>query len=1284
MEVKQVKAALDGLEGLEKFLVELLAVHGRSLSAEGLLRLLGPHPARAIPGGAPDLKRLVRTLEDLVRAQFLSRSSRHYLCTPLVMELASRGAWKAGRLEGLLGILKQSVLAYHDVDWSQEYRLLADLRLALFAGDAERVLQVRGTYVEAQGRNSARDPLALVAGTPFEAWFLQSMPPAIAADMAHGLLNDALLQGMPHTEFRHWLLTLPPGTGLREGLRALLWFMEGEVGEGREALSRWQAGPESHLRPVLEGVALVLEGKAAEAPPHFEAALKTLRSTTRKRNVLLPFPGDIFWILALLARNGPGDLASLLGRLERLDALDGYDPRRGMGLALRRAARAQWGDAVPEEPSRYVYSSATDHPMVHALERLAEVWADKQPGLLVLQELLGTLKPLPLGVFRKTLEALEDRLQGQARKPHVLLDLVRPRAEWERTLDALQALGGELPAVPEAPQETRELRLAWRITRQRYSVDLEALEQKRDARGGWGKGKKVSTKRLFEGLSGMTYLTPQDRAVAVCLKRDPYFSNGLVFQQPKAFLALVGHPNVLWDDGTGNGERSVELVRGTVSVKLTEEPGGLRLGVDPPLEHAQTILREEGRSRLRIYPVEEAHQRLKNILGKGVVLPPEAKARVVQTLGALASVVGVQSDLGLDERTALGAGLERVPGDPSLQLALTPEGEGLRVAAFVTPLKDGPQLRPGQGGASLVLEHGGKRVLVARDLASEARRLESLEDATAVLYAEGSVEGLWHLPDPGDCLQLLLDLEPLREQVGLHWPRGQRFQTPVTAGLGSLSLQVRKAGAWFEVDDKVKLDEDRVLELKSLLDLMAGTQGRFMALGEGRYLALTSAFRKRLHELRTFSEGSGAKGLRLDPLAALALEGLEEGLGGFKADEAWRLDRARVHKAMALDPALPTLFQGDLRPYQLEGFRWMARLAEASLGACLADDMGLGKTIQTLALLVARAGRGPALVVAPTSVVGNWIREAARFAPTLRVQRYAEAPDREALLAGLGAGDLVVTTNGLLQLDLERFQTRTWSTLVLDEAQAIKNASTQRSQAAVALQADFRLATTGTPVENHLMELWSLFRFLNPGLLGGEASFRRRFQGPIEKDRDPEALHALRRLVRPFLLRRLKADVLEDLPERTEITLEVELGTEEAAHYEALRQASMASLEKEGKDQAIMVLAALMRLRRACCHPALVSPGLAIGSAKHDVLMDLVEELRENRHRALVFSQFVDHLALVRTRLDQAGIPYQYLDGSTPTKAREKAVADFQAGQGDLFLLSLKAGGTGPNPTGAD
>jgi SNF2 family DNA or RNA helicase len=389
-------------------------------------------------------------------------------------------------------------------------------------------------------------------------------------------------------------------------------------------------------------------------------------------------------------------------------------------------------------------------------------------------------------------------------------------------------------------------------------------------------------------------------------------------------------------------------------------------------------------------------------------------------------------------------------------------------------------------------------------------------------------------------------------------------------------------------------------------------------------------------------------------------------------------------------PQLPSTLQAELRDYQREGFEWLARLAHWGVGACLADDMGLGKTLQALALLLARAPGGPALVVAPTSVCMNWISEAARFAPTLKVKLFGPG-DRAQMLDELEPFDLVVVSYGLLQLEAPLFVKPRWHTIVLDEAQAIKNAHTRRSQAVMALQGDFRMVATGTPLENHLGELWNLFRFINPGLLGTSDQFNLRFAGPIERAQDKRTEAAararLRRLIQPFILRRTKAQVLAELPPRTEIVLPVELSEEETALYESLRREALdklASLEAPQNQKAIQILAEMMKLRRACCNPELVAPGAGIASSKLAAFARLAGDLLENRHKVLVFSQFVDHLSLIRKLLDERGVRYQYLDGSTPMQERKKRVDAFQAGDGDVFLISLKAGGVGINLTAAD
>jgi SNF2 family DNA or RNA helicase len=487
------------------------------------------------------------------------------------------------------------------------------------------------------------------------------------------------------------------------------------------------------------------------------------------------------------------------------------------------------------------------------------------------------------------------------------------------------------------------------------------------------------------------------------------------------------------------------------------------------------------------------------------------------------------------------------------------------------------------------------------------------------------------------------------------------------------------------------IDEKLVLSMKDLMDLLKVGHGRFLPMGDGQFLALTKEFRRRLETLAVLGDLKGNE-LRVSPLSVGILAPLMDEAGSFEGNKEWERQKARIDEATTLTPALPSTFRGELRNYQVEGYRWLWRLAHWGAGACLADDMGLGKTVQTLALLVDRGNEGPALVIAPTSVCSNWAAEANRFAPTLNIKelRYG---DREKTLGDLNSFDVLLATYGLLQNEIDRLSAIHWSTIVLDEAQAIKNMGTKRSAAAMQLKGKFRMATTGTPIENHLGELWNLFRFLNPHFLGSLESFNRRFAAPIERDGDKEARLRLKKVLQPFILRRNKEQVLEELPSKTEITLRVELKEEEQALYEALRRDSIDKLSKgEAADQRIMIFAALMRLRRACCNAALVMPEEStqnekaekFPSAKLEAFSEILAELRENGHKALVFSQFVGHLKILREYLDGEGVSYQYLDGSTPPQERGKRVAAFQGGEGDCFLISLKAGGTGLNLTAAD
>ncbi len=373
-------------------------------------------------------------------------------------------------------------------------------------------------------------------------------------------------------------------------------------------------------------------------------------------------------------------------------------------------------------------------------------------------------------------------------------------------------------------------------------------------------------------------------------------------------------------------------------------------------------------------------------------------------------------------------------------------------------------------------------------------------------------------------------------------------------------------------------------------------------------------------------------------------------------------------------PRLPDDLTATLRPYQQQGVSWLRFLQGAGLGGILADDMGLGKTLQTLCVLGKRS-----LVVCPTSVLPNWVAELKRFRPSLRICVY-HGPGR----ALDEAAEVTLTTYALLRLDAAVLAARTWETLVLDEAQAIKNPESQVARAAFGLKADFRLALSGTPLENRLEELWSLMHFTNPGLLGGRRQFDERLARPIAEGQ-PEAAERLRRRIRPFVLRRLKREVAPELPPRSESVMHVSLDERERAVYDTVMAATrteVVALLKEG-GSVLKALEALLRLRQAACHPALVPGQHATSSSKVQTLVEALSTAVAEGHKALVFSQWTSLLDLIEPPLKGAGVTFERLDGTTTN--RGEVTARFQSPEGaPVLLMSLKAGGTGLNLTAAD
>ncbi|MFA7338091.1 MAG: DEAD/DEAH box helicase [Candidatus Obscuribacterales bacterium] len=481
-----------------------------------------------------------------------------------------------------------------------------------------------------------------------------------------------------------------------------------------------------------------------------------------------------------------------------------------------------------------------------------------------------------------------------------------------------------------------------------------------------------------------------------------------------------------------------------------------------------------------------------------------------------------------------------------------------------------------------------------------------------------------------------------------------------------------------------------------------GRDGKFFGrLEDGRILILpfarVKAILTNLVELLS-REVSEATELRLSLAQINAVTQDNQDTGLVVTGSASLTDRLEQIRKLASLPVVapPKNFNAELRPYQLDGLSWLQGLARAQLSGILADDMGLGKTVQILAHLALEHEQGllkkPVLVVCPTSVLHNWLAETKRFAPQLNAVAY-HGGERQSLLAGEQLQpSLIVTTYALLIRDAKELAGVDWQAVILDEAQAIKNAGTKAAKAARSLKADYRLCVSGTPVENHLGELWSLFEFLTPGMLGDVKAFSKHFRTPIEKQKRADIRQLLAKRLSPFILRRIKEQVARDLPDKTVIVHELDLSSMQRDLYETVRTVSaqkvLEEINKKGLNRAqLAILDAMLKLRQVCCDPRLVKLAVSqtpsiTDSAKLEALIDLLEPLIENGRRILVFSQFTSMLDLIAPELESREIKFVQLRGDTTDRVRP--VARFQAGEVSVFLISLKAGGTGLNLTAAD
>ena len=866
------------------------------------------------------------------------------------------------------------------------------------------------------------------------------------------------------------------------------------------------------------------------------------------------------------------------------------------------------------------------------------------------------------------------------------LQLLRLKQPWEYAVDKLHRVVADQNMLARKARSKLSIeRVIWLLNPIDMTIDVAVQKQLKN--GNWSSGRVLSWNQLKTADTKIGCLTDQDLAAMKGLRfrsRWFYEPSGCSWNLRKTLHALIGHPLVFH---VHSRYINLELVKGELELQVEKVANGYHLSLAKHSKEPCVFLEQETSTRYRVIDFSDDYVAISQIVSEqGLTVPFVAKDKVVDIICNAKSNISINSDVGNS--------IPEVVGDATCWVHLFPVGDGIKLNIWMRPFGDkgGCYLAAhGQKNviATITTEKGGKlKQKALRDFAQEKTSVQSLIDSCTTL-AELSGEDThcheWYLDSIPTCLEVLLELEEYKKEraLNIEWPKGQTLKLKQKVSYKNLSVSVRENRDWFAYDGEIKLDQGLAVDMKKLLDLFDSEYdyGRFIKLADGEFLALTENLKKHLAELKTISEDNKVYRLSTGILRELADNAVQ-----INGDNSWYEHINKLKSMEKHDPVVPSTLQADLREYQITGFKYLSRLARWGIGACLADDMGVGKTVQAITLLLELAPLGPVLVVAPTSVCFIWLEELAKFAPALNVHVLNKVAERQTLVGSLDKMDVLICSYGLLHQNENIMLAKEWQVVILDEAQAIKNYETKRWKCATQLKSDCRVVLTGTPIENHLGELWSIFRFLNPGLLGNLKSFQGRYATPIEKYRDSTAKRALKNLVKPYILRRTKTEVLQELPPKIEQSILIEPTAEEIAFYEAVRAKALERVQclEQGGAKRFGILAEITRLRQACCHSSLVDTNVNIASSKVKMFLRLVNNLNENKHKALVFSQYVRYLTKIRQLLEQENITYQYLDGATPAQKRQEAVTAFQAGAGDLFLISLKAGGAGLNLTAAD
>ena len=873
-----------------------------------------------------------------------------------------------------------------------------------------------------------------------------------------------------------------------------------------------------------------------------------------------------------------------------------------------------------------------------------------------------------------------------------ILNSIYHRKAWETVLEDL----GGMTNIDHPDNAKKDVRIGY-FMRNTKSHDVQVRLQSTLKNGGWGAGKQLGISNFINhDTEGMTDADRRIKATEIAAGNDGCHQQAV---RLTSVLPEMANESRLYV-GRYAPFTLVEVTEEMPYITLHHDRDGFLItsNVNPSEVEEEIIITHRGTASINFIRLTNQQRPYYRRLLSIERFPNEAEAKLRKFLNGLGGQIEVHSDL-----IEGGSTLPITDGNAQLTMQMRPDntkrgGEAMySVSFFVRPLQNG-RIRciPGDGNDVIVdtgivatgkegeskenkAETAMVRTRVRRDKEKEMENFNHLFDS---LHEEiddlSSLTADTPLSLPAyDILLLIEYAQHNPDRIVCEWPEGAQMRIKHRNTAMSWQGAITKTdNGWFEIEGNVELDQGKVISMAQLLELANQSHGRFITLGNGDFLALSDKLRKQLDQLNAIASRHHGR-LQMSPFSAALLgPDVLEGEMAISLDQEMQAIRRRILESSTYTPEVPASLNATLRHYQLEGYQWISRLNKWGAGALLADDMGLGKTIQTIAFLLSKASKGPSLVVAPASVAPNWKVEFDKFAPSLNVTMLNYETDRDEAIRRAKAGDVVVCTYMLLLSVKTEIVSKQWSTICLDEAHIIKNRGAKTSAIAMKLKSENRIMLTGTPVQNHLGELWNLFQFVNPGLLGSFEDFNRRFIIPIEQNKDKVTQRQLDKLVKPFMLRRTKDKVATELPEKEEIYQHVQMNEEEQLTYEALRQHAEAMLIESGMGSVSMnTLAEITRLRLcACC------------TSKVTAMLELLQTVLDDNdaNSALIFSQFTTYLTTIREALDQAGIPYLYIDGTVHIKERQRMVEEFQNGKCPVFLISLKAGGLGLNLTRAN